>query len=63
MIEDQPNDEKVTGYLEIVRERTDAIKSLTEELFRYSVITSASEELCPVNLSLNRELEIALAGA
>ena len=63
LIEEQPNNEKMTGYLEVVRERTEALKCLTEELFRYSVITSASEELCPVTLSLNRELEIALAGA
>ena len=63
LIENQPDDEKVSGYLEIVRERTEALKSLTEELFRYSVITSAEEELCPVILSLNCELEIALAGA
>lgn len=63
LMEDNPADEKMKAYLEIVRERTDALKRLTEELFQYSVITSASEELCPVCLSLNRELEIALAGA
>lgn len=63
LIEGQANGDKVTGYLGIVRERTEALKSLTEELFRYFVITSASEELCPATLSLNRELEIALAGA
>ena len=63
LMEDNPADEKMKAYLEIVRERTDALKRLTEELFQYSVITLASEELCPVCLSLNRELEIALAGA
>ena len=63
LMEDNPADEKMKAYLEIVRERTDALKRLTEELFQYSVITSASEELCPVCLSLNCELEIALAGA
>lgn len=63
LMEDIPTDEKMKGYLEIVRERTDALKRLTEELFRYSVIVSASEELCPVCMSLNSELEIALAGA
>lgn len=63
LMEDIPADEKMKAYLEIVRERKDALKRLTEELFQYSVITSASEELCPVCLSLNRELEIALAGA
>lgn len=63
LMENIPADEKMKSYLEIVLERTEALKRLTEELFRYSVITSASEELCPVCLSLNSELEIALAGA
>ena len=63
LMEGQQADEKTKGYLEIVRERTDALKRLTEELFRYSILTSSGEELCPVSLSLKSELEIALAGA
>ena len=35
LMEDQSDHEKVNDYLEIVRERTDALKRLTEELFRY----------------------------
>ena len=34
-----------------------------EELFQYSVITSASDDRNPTQLSLKSELEIALAGA
>lgn len=63
LMEGQSDNEKVNDYLEIVRERTDALKRLTEELFRYSIFASSDEELCPVSLSLNKELEIALAGA
>ena len=63
LLEGQSDHEKVNDYLEIVRERTDALKRLTEELFRYSIYASSDEELIPVSLSLNSELEIALAGA
>lgn len=63
LMEGQSDHEKVNDYLEIVRERTDALKRLTEELFRYSIYASSDEELIPVSLSLNSQLEIALAGA
>lgn len=47
--------------LSIIRERTDTMKTLTEELFRYSVLTSADKELHPEPLSLNAALEVSLA--
>ncbi|MCM1188756.1 MAG: HAMP domain-containing histidine kinase [bacterium] len=46
-------------YLRILQNRTAAMKKLTEELFRYSVMLSAGEE-SPVSLSLNRVLEESL---
>lgn len=63
LMESVPTDEKGHRYLAVIRERTEALKRLTEELFQYSVITSACDELKPTSLSLNSELEIALAGA
>lgn len=51
----------ITRYLDIIRERTDAMRSLTEELFRYSVVTSAENKLHPAPLSLNDELAQSLA--
>lgn len=63
LMEDVPTDERGQRYLTVIRERTQALNCLTEELFRYSVVTFASEELNPTSLSLNSELEIALAGA
>ena len=56
-------DEKGHRYLTVIRERTQALNRLTEELFQYSVITSASDDINPTWLSLKSELEIALAGA
>ena len=34
-------------YLAVIRERTEAMRSLTEELFRYSVLTAPEEALLP----------------
>lgn len=53
---------ETSRYLAIIRERTEALKTLTEELFRYSVITLSSEKLQIESVSLNRALEESLAG-
>ncbi|MGM9589371.1 MAG: sensor histidine kinase, partial [Faecousia sp.] len=63
LMEAVPTDEKGHRYLTVIRERAEALKRLTEELFQYSVITSACDDINPANLSLKSELEIALAGA
>lgn len=49
----------VLRYLAILRNRTAAMKQMTEELFRYSVVLSR-EESAPAPLSLNRVLEESL---
>ena len=54
--------EKAGRYLAVIRERADAMRSLTEELFRYSVITSAGEESDRSPVRLNDILEQSLAG-
>lgn len=48
-------------YLSVIRERTDAMRLLTEELFRYSVVTSKEEVLKLEEVSLNDVLEQSLA--
>lgn len=53
--EDKP--ETVSRYLAVIENRTEAMKQLTEELFRYSVITSASNDMCYEDVSLNSVLE------
>lgn len=52
---------QIRRCLAIIRERTDAMKTLTEELFRYSVTTSAVDDLKPEPTSLNDLLETSLA--
>ncbi len=62
LLEQEPQSEAAKRYLAIIRERTDAMRSLTEELFRYSVITAAAEELSVETVCLNDILEQSLAG-
>lgn len=61
LLEREPKTEAAARYLSIVRERTEALTSLTEELFRYSVIVSSTEDLRPRKLCLNRALEESVA--
>ena len=62
LLEQEPQSEKSGRYLAVIRERTDAMRSLTEELFRYSVITATTDELRMENVCLNDILEQSLAG-
>ena len=56
LLEREDKSETVRRYLSQIAERTEAMKSLTEELFRYSVIRT-EEELTPERLNLCRVLE------
>lgn len=62
LLEQEPQSENSERYLAILRERTDAMRSLTEELFHYSVITAAANELERKAVCLNDILEQSLAG-
>ena len=56
LLEREEKSENVERYLSQIENRVEALKSLTEELFRYSVITS-SQDLKPERLDLVRALE------
>ena len=62
LLEREPQSDKAKRYLAVARERTDAMRGLTEELFRYSVIAGATEELRLEQACLNDILEQSLAG-
>lgn len=62
LLEQEPQSEKSGRHLAVIRERTDAMRSLTEELFRYSVITATADELDMQAVRLNDILEQSLAG-
>lgn len=52
---------KARQYLEIIENRMDALKKLTEELFRYSVAVSAVQEDSRENVILNNALEESIS--
>lgn len=62
LLAQQPQSEASERYLAVIRERTDAMRGLTEELFRYSVIAGTTEELHFESVCLNDILEQSLAG-
>ncbi len=62
LMQSQPMSENTKRYVSLISERTAALKLLTEELFRYSIILSADEEPKLVSISLNAAVEDAVAG-
>ena len=62
LLEQEPQTATSERYLAVIRERTDAMRGLTEELFRYSVIAGTIEELHPESVCLNDILEQSLVG-
>lgn len=57
--EKSPAAERYIGFIE---NRTEALKSLTEELFRYSVILSTSEDMAMSRVDASAVLEECVAG-
>ena len=62
LLEQKPQSEKSERYLAVIRERAEAMRSLTEELFRYSVITATADTPRRERVCLNDILEQSLAG-
>lgn len=62
LLEKEEKSETVARYLSLIANRTEALKQLTEELFRYSVILSTQEELELETICINSVLEESIAG-
>ena len=56
LLEREEKSENVQRYLSQIKNRTEVLKNLTEELFRYSVVTS-SQDLKPERIDVVRVLE------
>lgn len=63
LIEREDCSDEARRYLDIIRGRTDSLRELTEELFRYSVIVSEEKEPELEAVSLNAALEESIASA
>lgn len=61
LLEREEKSESVTRYLSFIENRTEALKHLTEELFRYSVILSTDEIMATEPINLNGALEESVA--
>ena len=59
LLEREEKSENVQRYLSQIKNRTEVLKNLTEELFRYSVVTS-SQELKPERMDVVLALEESL---
>lgn len=60
LLQKEEKSENVTRYLSLIENRVDAMKQLTEELFRYSVILS-TEEMTVETVHVNGILEESIA--
>ena len=58
----EPLSDKSQRYLAVISKRTDAMRELTEELLRYSVVAGNAEKLNFESVCLNDILEQSLAG-
>lgn len=61
LMENIGSDGEISRYTAMIRNRTDVMKQLTEELFRYSIITSVQETSLEM-LCINDILEETIAG-
>ncbi|WP_028520625.1 sensor histidine kinase [Ruminococcus flavefaciens] len=62
MLKSEDKSPEAERYLEIISGRTESMKQLTEELFRYSVIMTSEPEGKPEQVSVNDVLEESIAG-
>lgn len=61
LLEREPLSEEALRYIRVIRNRTDMLNHLTEELFQYSVLITTGEEMPREELCLNRMLEESVA--
>jgi len=61
LLEQEDKSETVERYLEIIRNRSEMLTQLTEELFRYSVIASSEESTLKEPVSVGGVLEESVA--
>lgn len=61
LLEQEEKSEKVNSYIAVIKNRTEMLKQLTEELFRYSVILTSEEDLKIEPITINNVLEESIA--
>ncbi len=61
LLEQEEKSTTVERYIEVIRNRTEILKQLTEELFRYSVIITTEDNMIKEAVEINRVLEESIA--
>ena len=61
LLEQEEKSTTVERYIEVIRNRTDILKQLIEELFRYSVIITTEDDITKEAVEINRVLEESIA--
>jgi signal transduction histidine kinase len=61
LLEQEDKTETVTSYIEIIRNRTEILRQLTDELFKYSIILTSEHSECPKPVIINNVLEESMA--
>lgn len=61
LLEQEKTEDAVKRYIEIIRNRAEMLKQLTEELFRYSVILTAESNMEKESVTINSVLEESIA--
>lgn len=62
LLEHEEKSKEVERYLDIIKNRTETLKQLTEELFRYSVITSPENKITIKQTDIKAALEESIVG-
>lgn len=62
MLENEQKSDDAERYISIIKNRTEILKQLSEELFRYSVITSPDYDSPKERVSVNAAMEECLVG-
>lgn len=57
LLDREEKSDDVNRYIETIKNRIEAMKQLTEELFQYSIVISAEYDLTIESLSINNVLE------
>lgn len=63
MLAEEEQTEASCRYLALIQNRTEVLKKLTEELFRYSIVVSTKEDLKPQVTAVNNILEESIAAS
>ncbi len=61
LLKEEEKSEQASRYLDIIEERTNVMRALTEELLRYSVTKTTSDKMETEDVILNHALETSIA--